>query len=320
MRISLLREAGGLGDVVMTEPVVRGLREKFPQAEIWYAGLPEYRETVELFAARPEAYFAVRRHERRDRDAEPDAARWPYLGPLLDADLTVSLFCPAFRHEKEFAHRTHLNRVELFCAAAGVEPSAPSLRLPAWGPDWARGFLTAKGWDGETGLVALAPWSCGKRRTWPKENWRLLAEGLRLAGLTPLVLHPFEGPVRDVSGIRAVGLTVPEVAALTAACGLAVANDSGILHLAAALGVPTLSLWGSTNPRVILERYQQAEFIYRPEEGRRPARCRPPCYSIAGSCDFAACRESCLLLDGIGVEEVLAGVLRFNRPGKTRSN
>ena len=41
---------------------------------------------------------------------------------------------------------------------------------------------------------------------------------------------------------------LPGLAGLLAACGVVVTNDTGPMHLAAALGVPTLSLWGPSDP------------------------------------------------------------------------
>lgn len=307
MKIALLREAGGLGDMVMTEPVVRGLRALHPGAEIVYVGLRDYAELVEIFDARPDVYLPIERRERRDRDAAPDAGRWPYLAPVMDADRIVDLFCPAFAHERAFKDRTHKSRVELFCRAAGAEASCPSVRVREADRDWARGYLAAKGWMDEScgPLVALAPWSCGKRRTWPKHKWKRLSRELTDRGFAPLSLHAFHAPLMGLAGLRAWGLPLPKVAALLNLCTKAVTNDSGILHLATAVGVPTLSLWGSTHPEVTLAHYPDAEWLWTPNAPGRPAACRAPCYSMRGTCDWRACRNGCAILAGIGVEEVL---------------
>lgn len=310
MKIAVLREAGGLGDMVMTEPVVRGVRAKYPEAEIVYVGLQDYAGLTRCFSTPPDAYLSLERSERRQRDAATDPERWPYLAPVQDADILVDLFCPAFQHERAAKHRTKHSRIECFCRAAGVAPSCPSIRVTESDRAWAAGYLAARGWEGPGcgPLVALAPWSCGKRRTWPKSGWIELAQALRQRGAMPLSLHSFHEPLGGLVGARAWGLPLPKLAALVQWADVAVVNDSGILHLAAGVGTPSLSLWGSTNPLVTLKHYPRAEWLWQPEAPDRPEGCRAPCYSMRGCCDTARCRNRCALLAAISAEAVLERV------------
>jgi ADP-heptose:LPS heptosyltransferase len=50
--------------------------------------------------------------------------------------------------------------------------------------------------------------------------------------------------------VRATDLGLPQVAAILARCRLSLGNDSGVSHLAAAIGVPTIAVFGPTNPAV----------------------------------------------------------------------
>lgn len=311
MKIAILREAGGLGDVVMTEPVLRGLRTAHPDADIWYVGLPEYAELVANFPQPPDTFLSVERPRRRDRDGAVDPQKWPYLSAIMDADCLIDLFCPAFQHERAHREKTHKSRVECFCEAAGVAPSTPQIEVSTQDHDWARGWLAAQGWWGDEGarLVALAPWSCGVRRTWSQKKWESLAQNLHTAGIGVLVFHAFAAPIRSLVGMHATGLPLPKVAALLSLCDLTVCNDSGLLHLATAVETATLSLWGSTSPQVTLQHYPRARFLFTPQHSTRPAACLAPCYSLFGTCDYEACREGCRILDGITVEEVLANIV-----------
>lgn len=70
-------------------------------------------------------------------------------------------------------------------------------------------------------------------------------------------LHRFDGsPIRFPDHVRLLTgrLTLRETAGVLAACGAVVANDSGLGHLAAALGVPTILLFGPT-PHLTLGRF-----------------------------------------------------------------
>ena len=99
------------------------------------------------------------------------------------------------------------------------------------------------------------PASGKKPRAWASDRFRQLAERLveRHPGKTVLVHdhHPFDRPdgwpssdsIRTVSGTSLVELT-----AVIERCSLYVGNDSGPMHIAAALGVPTVGIYGPSSP------------------------------------------------------------------------
>lgn len=109
-------------------------------------------------------------------------------------------------------------------------------------------------------VVALHPGSGGAAKCWPPECFAVIAAHLRHAGYTPLVI---EGPADrtsvarllaasssggDVALLVARDLTVEAVASVLARCAGYLGNDSGVSHLAALVGCPTLALFGPTDP------------------------------------------------------------------------
>lgn len=72
------------------------------------------------------------------------------------------------------------------------------------------------------------------------------------------VLGPADDPVHEfvtemarVVDLRVIaGLSLPQLAALLALASAYVGNDSGVTHLAAAMGAPTLALFGPTSPEI----------------------------------------------------------------------
>lgn len=110
------------------------------------------------------------------------------------------------------------------------------------------------------GKVALIqPGSGGKSKCWPLANFIELAGKLREAGVAAdFLLGPVEDDLWGEEKFSALtedhhvvrGKTLAEAAALVSAADLFIGNDSGIGHLAAAVGIPTLSLFGPTDPRV----------------------------------------------------------------------
>jgi len=107
-------------------------------------------------------------------------------------------------------------------------------------------------------VIGLGPTANWDGKIWPAERFAALFRGLeeRFPGARPAV---FGGPgpgERDCAGALLtllpgatdlVGcLSLPEAAACLARCMIFVGNDSGLMHLAAAAGVPTLGLFGPT--------------------------------------------------------------------------
>ncbi|MGH7267612.1 MAG: glycosyltransferase family 9 protein [Candidatus Rokuibacteriota bacterium] len=116
-------------------------------------------------------------------------------------------------------------------------------------------FLEEEGIKPETPLAALTPGSGGDRKRWAIAAYRRVADevALRFGARIVLCWGPGEEPlVRAIAhGMRAAPLippptSIPELVALLRRMTLAVGGDTGPIHIAAALGVPTLGLYGPT--------------------------------------------------------------------------
>jgi len=125
-----------------------------------------------------------------------------------------------------------------------------------------------------TPLVGLHPQSSyGPAKCWPRENHARLARRLvREKGARVLVFGG-EGEreaARQLASSAGEGVfslagetDLPLLAALVRLCRLVVANDSGPLHLAAAVGTPVIGLFGSTDPRATGPRGRRVRVIYK---------------------------------------------------------
>ncbi|MBI4914523.1 MAG: glycosyltransferase family 9 protein [Acidobacteria bacterium] len=104
--------------------------------------------------------------------------------------------------------------------------------------------------------VALFPASHGMpAKRWPAERFAAVGRAVAARGAGVLVVvgpgeEALGQAVAAATGSRLVAgeLTLDEVAALLAACAVAVGNDSGLTHLAAVAGCPTVALFGPTDP------------------------------------------------------------------------
>ena len=139
----------------------------------------------------------------------------------------------------------------------GVPTAAPEFHLPAR-PEAERriaDFLDERGLKSSDRLVALNPGAGRPDKRWPVSHFRALAERLATeAGARVLLLWgPDEihmarqiGDGRGSRPVLAPPTDLDELTALLRRASLMIANDTGPLHLAAAVGTPALGLYGPT--------------------------------------------------------------------------
>jgi heptosyltransferase-3 len=123
-------------------------------------------------------------------------------------------------------------------------PIAPGERIPR--------VPTRRPHGGERAAVALHPGSGSREKNWPLAAFRRLSEELSHRGhRVAWIVGPAEEGIRLPSEDEAWRhLELTELAARLSACSLYVGNDSGVTHLAAATGCPTVALFGRDNASV----------------------------------------------------------------------
>jgi len=265
-----VRMPNWLGDVVMALPLLRALRASRPDAEVTLLAraafvplLEEWQvaDRVRALPAPGPGYFAAFLALRAQY---PDV--WILLTNSFRGDLEARLAgCPqrfgisrSGRRRPLLSHayplpegydesRHHQLRLwEDFLRHFGLEGALPlepvAIREPA-----------ASAAPGPIGLIPGSENTPAKR--WPVAHWRALIAALPderfvvfgTAGDAPIaaaVADGFAGRVED----RAGRTSLADFARGLAGCRLLVANDTGGMHLANALGVPVVGLFGPTNP------------------------------------------------------------------------
>jgi ADP-heptose:LPS heptosyltransferase len=276
-KVAVLR-ANGLGDLVFALPALDALRAAYPAAEIVLLA----RELAgELLGGRPGPVdrvevVPVARGVREDPGAEEDAdALAAFLARMREESFDLALqLHGGGRHSNPFlrelgarlavgsctpdAERLDrwvpyaylqpevLRYLELV-ALVGAEPAglAPCLALTARDREAA---ATVLGEEARP-VVLLHPGASDARRRWPAERFAAVAEALAACGARVLV----NGGPAEADLARAVAGEVGEVVSLgldalpgvLARCAVVVANDTGPLHLAAAVGAATVGFyWG----------------------------------------------------------------------------
>ena len=139
-------------------------------------------------------------------------------------------------------------------APLAVDWPLPELKVPAAELDaWqARRGLAAE----SRPIVTLSPGAVGAGKAWPPEHYAALAKALAQDGATVWVLGgPSETAtarqIAQAAGERVRDLTgtdLRDAILALAAADVSVTNDSGLMHVSAALGTPTVAIFGPTSP------------------------------------------------------------------------
>jgi ADP-heptose:LPS heptosyltransferase len=173
-------------------------------------------------------------------------------------------------------------------------------------------YLKKQGWEGKT-LWVINPNASelSLERRWPNENW---ASYLKEAShLDPRAIFLLTGTRKEREYVQSIHSLLPEgiknrvfnisgdlelgpLLALLKTARLIVTVDSGILHMAAALGRPTISLWGPGSPS-----------HYAPVDKRHIVLYRPPyCSPCLYHADIPPCGGDNRCLKNISFEDVVS--------------
>jgi heptosyltransferase-2 len=213
--------------------------------------------------------------------------RWGYRRDFRGALLTHAVPTPGTTLHQVDYYR-HLAKQ---CGAVGDDPREPSLDPPASAIDAARSLLAGAGWIADTPLVALAPGAAyGGAKRWPAAHFAsAIARICQQTGATCVmvgtgadarVAREVEAELgkitRPPARGRLLNLTgrtdLRQLAGLLALCRAFVSNDSGAMHLAAAVGTPVVALFGPTDEHATAPLVRAAD---RLALLTAPAWCRP---------------------------------------------
>jgi len=157
------------------------------------------------------------------------------------------------RHEVEY-------NMQLLAALGLTVPSSVVLQLPVTkaGEEECTQLLEQLGVQQVDRLIVVHPWTSNPRKQWPlpqaqellQRLWRMgvgrvvVAGGPEEAPSAQTLLRGLESEVVNVAG----RLSLPALAALLRRARLMITNDSGPMHLAAAVGAPVVALFGTEDP------------------------------------------------------------------------
>ena len=290
IRCILVTRLRFLGDVVLSTPLVRALRQTFPKAHLAYLSEQPYGEVLEHnphlnevialdrkeiasfpLARRAFAHAGFFKRLRKENfDLVIDLLGNPRSGLLSFLTGAKIRFGPARRgraiyytHLVAEPNRSH-TQIEThleFLKFLGMDPYKADPKTEIFVSNrektWAFSYLAENRLVSHP-LILLHPGASWPAKRWLPERFAQIATRLQrdLKASTVLLCGPNEqGMTSEVlQAMRgklhvAEGLTIRQLTALLSKCDLFITNDAGPMHIACALGRPTLALFGPGDPQ-----------------------------------------------------------------------
>ncbi|MCQ8241276.1 glycosyltransferase family 9 protein [Acetobacteraceae bacterium KSS12] len=264
-----------LGDAVLSTGLLQHLLRTHPDARVTVACGPVAAPLFERMPGRDRTLVM----EKRRFDLHWLALwrrcvlrRWDLVVDLRGS--AVSFLLPARRRVVMRGGRRPGHRTRHLAAVLGlVPPPQPVVWFSDADCDRADALLPPNG-----PLIGLGPTANWSGKVWPADRFVALFERIAaiMPGAVPVVFAgPGEAeramarPVLDAlpGAVDLCGrLSLPQVAACLSRCALFVGNDSGLMHLSAAAGTPTLGLFGPSRSSEYAPAGPRAAFVEAPGE------------------------------------------------------
>jgi ADP-heptose:LPS heptosyltransferase len=272
--------ADGIGDFVNVQPLLAALRRAFPAASFTVAASEHGNHLINdpaIEVVKPAGFnYEPGKMAIALRPLLPQTLLAWMAGPMFDRelgpfDLVINMFyawergmsfrqywtpqvplLPGAQHSLDFLADELERQLDITIVP---EQRIPRLVLRQASTVWANRFWIANDLEGER-VVGLVPSSNMAIKRWPVREWLKLDAHLREMGLRTLLFcdkpdSPQAMAFREAgSPALPVFTSLDHVAALLARCDLVVGVDTGLLHMAGALDIPWVGLFGPTNPQV----------------------------------------------------------------------
>jgi ADP-heptose:LPS heptosyltransferase len=312
-RILLVR-LRSMGDCLLLTSPVRALKEEFPSFKV--TALVEKR-FAPCFSRNPDFVETISAEGKIGTSARLLTRRFHLVINLHGGPTSLAYSCMAWGRRVGCEHyrlakayqglvprpspsaHTVESTMAVFQWLGVLRERAPALRFEKHPSEAARIQATLKGRP----YAVIHPSSVMATKRWEASRFAAVAKELASRDLTIVVTggpreesHALEVAQQIEGIVIMLGLTIPELAELIRGARVYVGNDSGPMHLAAAVGTPTVAVWGSSDSR----RWHPWEVEHRVVQN--PFECNP--------CPGYRClvAKSPLCIESVTVEQVNAAV------------
>jgi ADP-heptose:LPS heptosyltransferase/glycosyltransferase involved in cell wall biosynthesis len=276
------RKLGGLGDVIMTFPAIEYAKKKNPNYKITYSCPPEFLPLAE--------------NNPFVDNFEP----WNDTITKRDWDIVIDLTKDCIKYEMESQPDVVLNRSEVFMQSAGFDPKkTPRPKLYLSGDE----YLPIGNDKLNIGLILE---SNANVRTWPgiyNLRKKLHDEYGEKITTYDICKHEPKNYSQTNGSIPVFGNELREIGKIISKCDLVIGPDTGPMHMASALGIPTLWLFTHIDGNIRTKNYDLdiTHFI----QGKCPTLSKPCWYAIPCGGNMAEGKTNPECSKSISVDSVL---------------
>lgn len=274
-RILILR-MGPLGETLLTTPVIRALRQRFPEAYIVYMVAPgredlvtenpNLDEVITYSVSIPKLIYGMAK-----RSFQMVVILQPTFRLVLHTFFARIPFRIGFETNSgkgRLLHTAVPNNIDQHettryldvVRGIGIEPDSeePEMFVNPTAQRWADDFLAGVGVSSDLSLIGLNPGSGSESRRWSREGFAQVGDQLHqkydaqifiTAGDAEGNLPHDVADLMSCSPIILTGATPMQLGAMLQKCRLYISNDTGPMHMSTAVKTPTIALFGASNPR-----------------------------------------------------------------------
>lgn len=329
----LIVDPQGFGDVVMSIPLLRAVcdwaADRWPvyvllQSEAHFALLEQEKLRCRPLFIKPhyQGVGGMARLRRDLKDKVDVVIAHPEISPrklvafriALGASYLFGEATPPWSrwftdYEPGSWTTSMLKAQERIAARMGlpVPLGPPAITVTKSESDWATRTLAEQGFAGAAPLVGLHASAIVPQKTWPGENFGLVIADLqkRNPGMA-VISFGVESEMRDIVKARTAAGDVPwlegagrwtvrQSLAMLRQCDVFLSGDTGLMHMAAAVGCPTVSVFGPTSPERRAPRHNNGKAVFP----------QVPCHPC-----FRGRLNACACIQRVPVGEVLEAAMR----------
>ena len=252
-KVCIIRKVGGIGDVLMVTPSLRQLREDFEDLDLTFA--------IDMHTTGNNVYYELMKN-------------CPFVTKLIDAryvnhgeyDAVIDISSVCLRYERE--DLPAINRIDLFARAIGIkciQKKCSWYQVEENERQWAQQASKRHRRAGRK-LVALHTASNEDKRCWPIEKYIEIEKKAEQARWpVQFIILDFNNKYNNwdehTNCSNWSHTNVRQMAALIAEADLFVGPDSGPMHLAGAVGIKSIVIFGSIPPEARINYYPTHEAV-----------------------------------------------------------
>lgn len=277
----LVIRGGAIGDFILTLPAISALRRQFPEAFLEVLGYPHIIQLA-LAGGLVDRAQSIEARALAGFFARNGALAEDLVDYFSEFDLIVS-----YLYDPDQIFQTNVGRCSPAQFIVGPHRASEQADLPA-AKVYLKPLERLAIFDADPvprlslppqpstlNQLGLHPGSGSERKNWPEAQWADLLQHLAQATEFDLLLVGGEAEGERLQRLAAAlppvrtrvaqSLPLPELAGRLQGCAAFIGHDSGISHLAAALGLPGLVLWGDSAEKIWRPPSRKMNVLRHPE-------------------------------------------------------